>query len=184
MDFNRSFFEKGNDIINLLQQADANSDLTGDWIKLRDYERVGVLLVKGGTEDVDDLGLQLLQAVDASGTSSKALSLPANSLVMTKTGTITSQTVWTRTITTAAIDGMAFGASVPTGFTRVIADVNTNALHLYAEFETTALDVDNSFDWFTVFVEGDNVDNACLLSAWAILQGGGYPQAVPLSAIS
>lgn len=181
---NCSFFESGHDIIPLCNQADADTDITGDWIKLRDYHRVGVLLAKYGTEDVDDLGLQLLQATDASGTSSKALSLPANSLVMTKTGTLTSQTVWTRTQTTAAIDGMAFGSSVPTGFTRVIADVNTNALLLYAEFEATALDADNGFDWFTIFIEGDNVNNACLVSAWVILQEGKFKQAVPLSAIS
>lgn len=182
--FNASFFERGQDLINLFHQADGDTDITGDWVKLRDYTRVGVLLIKGGSEDVDDLGLQLLQATDASGTSSKALSLPANSLVMTKTGTLTSATVWTRTLTSAAIDGMAFGSSVPSGFTRVIADVNTNPLLLYAEFEVTALDIDSGFDWFTAFVEGDNVNNACLLSAWAVLMDGNYPQAVPLSAIS
>lgn len=184
-EFNKSFFERGMDIIPLVNQGDADTDITGDWVKLRDYDRVGVLLAKYGTEDVDDLGLQLLQGTTAAGGDSKALALPANSLVMTKTGTLTSQTVWTRTLAAAAIDGMAFGSSVPTGFTRVIADVNTNALLLYAEFEVqAALDVDGGFDWFTVFVEGDNVNNACLLSVWAILMGGRFPQAVPLSAIS
>ncbi len=182
--FNQSFFERGQDIIWMVNQGDADTDITGDWVKLRDYTRVGVLLSKLGTEDVDDLGLQLLQGTDASGGSSKALSLPANSLVMTKTGTLTSQTVWTRTLTTAAIDGLAFGSSVPTGFTRAIADVNTSALLLYCEFEATALDTDNGFDWFTCFIEGDNVNNACLVSVQAILMDGRFPQAVPLSSIS
>src|SRR4051812_46011713 len=112
---NLSLFERGCDIVNLLQQSDINgTTATGDWVKLRDYARVGVLLVKGGSEDVDDTGLQLLQATDAAGTSSKALSLPANGRIFYKTGTITAQTVWTAvTPSTSAIDGMAFGSSVP-----------------------------------------------------------------------
>lgn len=182
--FNGSFFERGCDIIPVINQSDLNgTTVTGDWIKLRDYMRVGVLMAKYGSEDVDDTGLQLLQATDAAGTSSKALSLPANGLIMTKTGTLTSATVWTRTLASAAIDGMAFGSAVPTGFTRVIADVNTSPLLLYAEFETTALDADNNFDWFTAYF-GNNVNNACLVSVWAILLDGKYKGAVPLSAIS
>jgi hypothetical protein len=181
--FNRNFFEAGNDII-LLAGADANTDITGDWIKLRDYDRVGILLAKRGSEDVDDLGLQFLQATDASGTGSKALSLPVGREIYTKTGTLTSQTVWTRTVAAAAIDGMAFGASVPTGFTRVIADVNTSPLLLYTEIYAADLDVNSSFDWMTIFVEGDNADNACLLEAWAILQGNNFAKSVPLSSIS
>ena len=183
-DFNCGFLERGCDIIPLVNQADANTDITGDWIKLRDYTRVGVLLEKYGSEDVDDLGLQLLQGTDATGAGSKALSLPQGSQIYTKTGTLTSATVWTRTTAAAAIDGMAFGSAVPTGFTRVIADVDVNPLLLLAEFEVTALDVDNGFDWFTVFVEGDNVNNSCLLTVKAILLDGRFPQATPLSAIS
>ena len=183
--FNQSFFERGCDIIPLVNQADANTDITGDWVKLRDYTRVGVLLSKFGSEDVDDLGLQLLQATDATGTGSKALNFPANGRILYKTGTLTSQTVWVAvTPSTSTIDGIAFGSSVPSGFTRCVADVNTSPLLLYAEFETTALDIDNAFDWFTVFVEGDNVDNACLLTIQAILLDGRFPQSVPLSAIS
>ena len=182
--FNCSFFERGQDIIPLVNESDINTDVTGDWVKLRDYTRVGVLMAKYGTEDVINQGMQLLQGTTATGTSSKALSLPQNSLVMTKTGTLTGVEVWTQTRTTAAIDGMAFGATVPTGFTRVIADVNTAALLLYAEFETTALDVDGSFDWFTVFFEGDNASGAVLVSVWAILMDGRFQQSIPLTSIA
>lgn len=181
---NRSLFEAGCDIIPLVNQADANTDITGDWIKLTNYARVGILLAKYGSEDVDDLGLQFLQATDASGASSKALSLPANRAIHYKTGTLTSQTVWTKTSLSAAADGLAFGSSVPTGFTRTVADVNTNALLLYTELLASDLDVDNQFDWMTAFIEGDNVDNSCLVSIWAILMGGAYSGAIPLSAIS
>ena len=46
-----------------------------------------------------------------------------------------------------------------------------------------ALDADGSFDWFTAYF-GNNVNNALLISVWAILLGGNYPQAIPLSAIA
>jgi hypothetical protein len=181
--FNAAFLESGCDIIWLANQADANTDVTGDWIKLRDYTRVGILLSKLGTEDVDDLGLQFLQATTNAGTS-KALVLPANRPVWYKTGTLTSQTVWTRATSTTDTDGIAFGSSVPTGFTRFAADVNTSALLLYTELLASDLDVDGGYSWMTCFVEGDNVDNACLLSVQALLLGGRFPQAVPLSCIS
>jgi hypothetical protein len=185
MEMNCGFFERGCDVINLLQQADANgATTTGDWVKLRDYARVGVLVVKGGSEDCDDTSIQFLQATDASGTSSKALSMPIGTSVKYKTGTITSQTVWTAvTPFTAAVDGIAVGSSVPSGSTRVIADLTTAAFHLYVEFQATELDADNGFDWFTIYL-GNNANNALLISAWAILMDGRYKQSVPLSSIS
>lgn len=181
--FNQGFFEAGCDIIPLANQADADTDITGDWINMSKYSRVGFLLAKYGSEDVDDLGLQFIQATSDGGTS-KALSLPANRPIWYKTGTLTSQTTWTKTSLTAAADGLAFGSSVPTGFTRTVADVNTSALLLYTELLASDLDVDNAYDWCTAFVEGDNVNNACLVSIWAILMGSRYPQSTPLSAVS
>lgn len=182
--FNMGLFEAGCDIIPLINQGDGNgAALTGDWVKLRDYARVGILLAKYGSEDVDDGSLQFLQGTDAAGGSSKALSLPANRPFWYKTGTLTSQTVWTKSSITTAVDGLAFGSSVPSGSTRAIADVNTSALLLYTELLTTDLDVDNQFDWFTAYL-GNNANNAVLFSAWAILMCGQYPQQTPLSAIS
>jgi hypothetical protein len=80
---------------------------------LTDYSRVGILVAKYGSEDVDDSGLQFLQATDASGTSSKALSLPANRPVWYKTGHAHAQTVWTKTSLTSDVDGIAFGSRSP-----------------------------------------------------------------------
>ena len=184
-EFNRSLFERGCDPINLFHEADANTDITGDWVKLTHYTRVGILLIKGGSEDVDDLGLQFLQATSAAGAGSKALNFPANGRVFSKTGAWTGVGVWTAaSVSTSTIDGLAFGSSVPSGFTRVVSDVNTSAFQLYCEFTSSDLDIDNNFNWFTAFIEGDNVNNSCLMSCWAILMGGGYPQAIPLSAIA
>ena len=178
-----NFFERGNDIITLFWEQDGNTDITGDWVKMTNYERAYVLLVKAGTEDVDDIGLQLLQGTDATGAGSKALS--GITRTWYKTGTMTAQTVWTAgTAITTATDFVSFGSAVPTGATRVLADVNTSALQLLVEINADAFDVANSFDWFTAFIEGDNVNNAVLLTAQAILSNGLYPQNLPLSAIS
>ena len=183
-EFNASFFERGQDFIPVLNQADVNgTTTTGDWIKLRDYDRIGILMAKYGTEDVDDTSLQFLQATAAAGTGSKALSLPANRPIHYKQGTLTSQTVWVQTSITSAVDGIAIGASVPSGSTRVLADVTTDALLLYTELQAQDLDVDGGFDWVTAYF-GNNANNALLISVWAILMGGRFPQAIPLSAIS
>ena len=181
--FNQTFLERGQDMVTLFNEQDANTDITGDWVKVRDYERVAVFLCKFGTEDVDDIGLQLLQGTDATGAGSKALT--AIDRTWYKTGTLTSQTVWTAgTAITTTTDFVAFGSAVPTGATRVIADVNTDALILQVDFETTKLDADGGFDWFTVFIEGDNVNNAVLLTCFVVLMGCRYPQAIPLTSIA
>lgn len=182
--FNRSFFEGGHDIIPLINGVDINgTTTTGDWLKLRDYNRVGILLSKFGSEDVDDTGLQFLQGTDATGAGSKALLLPANRPIWYKTGTLTSQTTWTKTSLAAAADGLAFGSSVPSGFTRTVADVNTSALLLYTELLASDLDVDNQFDWLTAYI-GNNVNNACVVTVQAILIGGSYNGVTPQSSIS
>lgn len=186
--FNQAFLESGQDIIACINGVDINgTTATGDWIRLRDYTRVGFLLLKYGAEDVDNTGLQFLQATSAAGANSKALSLPANRPIWYKTGVLTAQNTWTKTSLAADADGLAFGASVPSGFTRTIADVNTSALMLYTELLSTDLDVEPSdstpFSWVTAFI-GNNVDNACVVTVLAILQGGRFPQVVPLSAIS
>lgn len=182
-EFNASFFERGMDIIPLLNQADADTDVDGDWVKLRDYDRAMILIAKYGTEDVDTLGFQIVQATDASGTSAKGVS--ALYPYWYKQGTLTSQTVWTAGRLTTADDILGIGSAAPTGGTLVVAtDTNTSAALLAIDLQAQDLDVDGGFDWVTVRIEGDEVNNACLVSAWIVLMGGRFPQVVPLSAIS
>lgn len=182
-EFNKTFFERGMDIIPLINQGDGNSDVTGDWVKMRDYDRAMILVAKYGSEDVDTLGIQVLQAKDASGTDAKGVS--ALFPYHYKQGTLTSATVWTAGRLTTADDILGVGSAAPTGGTLVVAtDTNTDAFLLAIDVQAQDLDVDGGFDWLTIKVEGDEVDNAVLLSAWLILMGGRFPQAVPLSAIS
>jgi hypothetical protein len=78
-------------------------------VKLRDYSRVGILVAKYGSEDVDDSGLQFLQATTPRRTSSKALNCRRTGPSGTRQGTLTSQTVWTKTSLHGRRHGFGFG---------------------------------------------------------------------------
>ncbi len=182
--FNASFLESGCDIIPLINQGDANTDITSDWIKMRDYSRMLVLFAKYGSEQVDTLGIQFVQGTDATGAGSKALTV---SRYWTKVGTMTSQGTWTAGVLTTPDDVVGFGSgatTLPSASTAIIADVNTSAFIACFDIQASDLDVDGGFDWIAVSCEGDEVNNACLLSVDAILMGGRFPQNVPLSCIA
>ena len=185
--YNTGLFEAGYDLVNAFHETDCNAaDVNGDYVKVRDFWKVGVLFIKGGAEDVDDLAISLTQATSAAGGSAKALTAFYGARGWYKSGAFTSQNTWTEwTEVTTADDAVAFGATVPAGSTRVIADTGTTALQIYTEFETTALDADGAFDWLRVNALGSgNVNNACLISAWYVLIGNRYPQKTPLTNIA
>ena len=180
--FNAAFLEYG-DVIPLLNQADANTDVTGDYVKLTNYGRCTILIAKYGTEDVDTLGFEIVQATAAAGTGVKAVT--ALFPYWYKQGTLTSATVWTGGRLTTADNILGVGSAAPTGGTLVVAtDTNTDAFLLAIDVQASDLDSDGGFDWLSVRVEGDEVDNSCLVSAWAILTEGRFPTNVALSAIS
>ena len=178
----KSFFDLGQDIIPLINQGDADTDITGDWVSLKNYDRCTLLIAKYGSEDVDTLGFQVYQATANDGTSAKGVS--AKFPYRYKQGTLTSQTVWTYGQLSTADDILGVGSAAPTGGTLVVAtDTNTDAFLLAIDVLASDLDVDGGFDWLTVNIEGDEVNNAVLISAWAILGNSRFPQKVPLSAI-
>jgi hypothetical protein len=181
-EFNATFFERGMDFINLVHQSDADTDFDTDWVKLTNYSRALVIIKKLGSEDVDTLGFQFLQGTTAAGGSAKALNV---SRYWTKQGTMTSQGTWTAGVLSTPDDIIGIGSAAPSGGTLVVAtDVNTDACIVAVDIQASDLDVDGGFDWIAVRVEGDEVNNAALVSIDVILMGGRFPQAVPLSAIA
>lgn len=191
MQFNRTLLE-GGDIHPLFWEQDANTDIVGDWINARDYLRMYVLMHKAGTEDVDDLGLQILQATSAAGAGAKAMAVGQ---CWYKTGVMTAQGLWIRTGFSTPADFLGFGTSLgaagvggatydTTAEARVVADVNTDALSLLVEILPTDFDIANGFKYFTAHLEGDNVNNTCLISALAILQQSEYAGAIPLNPLT
>lgn len=181
--FNRSLFEQGIDIHPLFFQQDGDTDITGDWIKIRDYDRAYVLLIKAGSEDVDTGSIAFLQATDNAAGSSKAVNCRR---CWYKTGTLTGQGLWTAVEVGSGTpdDSLAFGSSATAGSTLVVTDVNTSPLYLLCELLAEDFDGAGGFDFFTAFMEGDESNNAVLYSAIAILSNGAYKQAVPLTPLA
>jgi hypothetical protein len=180
--FNGNFFEQGYDIVNVVNQGDADTDITGDWINVSKYESVLWLISKFGSEDVDTLGFQVVQATSNGGTAKGVSGLYE---YYYKQGTLTSQTVWTRGVLTSADDILGIGSAAPTGGSLAVAtDTNTDAAVLAIVMPVSWMDVDGGYDWATIQIEGDEVNNAALITVQAILCGSRFPQRVPLSAIS
>lgn len=178
--FNQTFFEQGFDIHPLFFQQEGNNDITGDWMKVQHYERVYVLLIKAGSEDVDTGSIAFLQATDNAAAGAKALNCRR---CWYKTGALTGQGTWTPVTVGSGTpdDSLAFGSSATSGSTQVVSDVNTNPLYLLCELLMEDMDVANGFDHVTAFMEGDEVDNGCLYSALAIMANGSYKGAIPMN---
>lgn len=183
MPHNQTLFESGIDVHPFFFQQDGDTDITGDYFSMRDYGRLNVLLIKAGSEDVDTGSISFLQATDASGSGAKALNCRR---CWYKIGTMTGQGTWTAVTVGSGTpdDSLAFGSSATAGSTLVTSDVNTSPLYLLCEILAEDLDVANGFKFVTVFMEGDEVNNACLYSCLGILSGGNFQSAVPLSPLA
>lgn len=182
--FNRTFLE-GNDIHPCFVQSDANTDIIGAWFNAGQYERAYILMHKAGSEQVDSLGLQILQATDNTGTNAKILTV---SRCWYKTGVMTAQGLWTAVNFSTPNDFLGFGATLAGGVSyattvnaRAVPDVSTNPLSLLVEIMRTDFDQIHGFNHFTAHLEGDNVDNSCLITAFGIFSGAYLAQAIPVS---
>lgn len=188
MVFNEAFLER-NDFHVLFWQSDADTDITGDYVKLDQHERCTFFVIKGGSEDVDDIAIEISQAKDASGTDVKALDV---SRVWVKSGAFASTGAWTATELSTPDDCLAIGSSTSVTSinaagsvtaTRIVADVNTGAVVVAIDVRASSLDNANGFKYATVRIEGDNVNNACLMSAVALFNNAYYGQLVPVNPI-
>jgi len=181
--YNVTLFEEGVDTHPIFWQQDGNADVTGDWIKMQNYGRMYALCMKLGVEDIDTQGPGFKQASDNAGTGSKALNLQR---CWYKTGTMTAagQGVWIAGVLTTADDILATGSAAPSGGTQIVVgsvDTDISPLMILAEIREEDFDVAGGFRWWTVFMDGTLVDNACLWSALAIGKEGKYPQSIPLN---
>jgi hypothetical protein len=178
--FNKTLFEAGLDIHPVFVQQDGDSDVTGDWMNVENYDRVYLLLRKAGSEDVDDGSLTILQATDNAAAGSKVCAVRR---CWYKTGTMTAQGVWTAVTLTTNASVLCFGATATAG-TRVVADVNTSPLYLLVEVLASDLDINNGFKFITGFLTGADVNNAALYTCDAIFHGGALAGAIPVDPLS
>lgn len=179
---NASFFERGMDFINLIHETTADADFTTDYVKLTHYSRALVIIKKLGATDVDTLGFQFVQATAAAGTGVKALNV---SRYWTKAGVQTATGLWTAGTLTTPDDIVGIGSAAPTGGTLIVGtDTDTTAIMVAIDIMATDLDVNGGFDWIAVVVEGDEINEAALISIDVILMDARFAQTVPLNAIA
>ena len=171
MIFNKSFFEAGFDFVPDIINGDANSDLTGDWISMKNHDRAYLVLIKPAGSAGDDLSIALQQATDNAASGAKALTFTR---WWYKKGTMSSQGTWTAVVESTATSDLDLGT--PTDYA-----MDTVAAVILVEVLAESLDRDGGFDHINVIYEGDDVGNALLINSHWILQGSRFPQAVPLS---
>lgn len=174
---NRNFFEAGGDFVPDLINQDANSDLSGDWVSLENYDRAYLVLIKPSGSAGDDLSIVVNQATDNSGTGSKAVTFRH---VWYKVGTMTAQTQWT--YADLGTTGSSDLDLVSVGGTDIASD--SSAAVVIVEVNSDLLDVSGGFKFIQVSYEGDDIGNALVINSHWILHGGKYPRNVPLSALS
>lgn len=142
--------------------ADINTDVTGDYVSLKGYDGCVVVFHKEAGTAGDDPVIALKQATDVAGTGVKALSInhlyaKVGATALTAIGTFTRYE-----FTSAATVDL-----VSVGGTDILADVGEAVVCV--DVRASDLDVDNSFDCLTLFIEGDDIGNATKACAYAIL---------------
>jgi hypothetical protein len=178
-EFNRTLFERGMDIIPDIVAGDANADLAGDWVGLKNYDRAYLVIIKPAGSAGDDLAIHLQQATAAAGTGAKDLNWTRLWYKKGSTNDFSAVATWTAvTLATAASDVDLDGAA-----TGDLALDSSGAV-IIVEVMADSLDVDGGFDWVNNIIEGDDVANALVLNQFWILCGGRFPQSIPLTAIS
>ena len=177
MSFNTRLLESIDIVPAFTPGQDINTDASGDWVSLKNYDGCLVCFHKAAGTAGDDPVISLLQATTVSGTSSKALNI--NHLYAKVGATaISGVSTFTKYSGTAAatVDLVsAFG-------TDILSDVGESLI--VVDVRASDLDVSNGFDCISLFIEGDDVANATLSDAWYILYGARYPQAIPLASIT
>ncbi len=171
----QSRFLESHDIVPAIVPVDLGAAANnGDWVNLRDYESVVIVLFKAAGTAGQDPVITLKQAVDASGTSNKALNFTR---IDHKKGTLTSVGTFTKMTQTAAntFNGDAGGAGD-------IGLAEADAL-VVIEIPAAALDVSNGFTWVQLSVP-DTGAAAQVGCGLYILTGGRYRSEANLSAIA
>lgn len=171
--FNKSLFGAGLDIVPDSIDVDANSDVTGDLINLKNYDRAYYLLQKPAGTAGDDLSIKLQQATDNAAAGVKALNF---SRLWYKIGTMTGQGTWTKVDLDTPTDDLDL-----VSVNGVDLATDTSPAAILVEVLAESLDANNGFDHVRVFHDGTDIGNALKICGTWILAGSGFPQAIPLT---
>jgi hypothetical protein len=172
--YNKDIFEAGFDFVPDALNQDANSDVTGDWINLENYDRAYLLMLKPAGTAGDDLSIALQQSTLATGGDAKALTF---SRWWYKKGTLSSQGTWTAVVESTATSDLDLGT--PTDYA-----MDTVAAVVLVEVRADSLDINGGFKFINAIWEGDDIGNALVINSHWILMGSRFPQAIPLSPLA
>lgn len=167
MPTNMEFLSYCNIISNIIPVDLQTAANNGDWVNMRDYDRVLAVLFKAAGTAGDDPVLTPLQATSASGTGSKAINF---SKIWKKVGTQTGIGTWTITTQTAAA-------------TYTDTDSAEAQALMCIEFKGEDFDVANGFTFFSLTIP-DTGGNAQLGCSFYIMVSNKYPQTNPITAIA
>ena len=149
--------------------TDINSDAEGDWVSLKGFDGCVVIFHKAAGTAGDDPSIVLNQATAVAGTSSKALTFnhiyhKIGATALSAIGTFTKVDL---TTATADLDLVSVnGSDLLTDVGETLIAINVRA---------SDLDVDNNFDCLQLTIEGDDIGNATLASAYYLLYNARYP---------
>jgi len=147
-----------------IDMQDATGEhVTGDWLSLKNHERVICVLMGGVGTNGQDPVMTFDQAKDNAGTSAKALAVVDTVYRKQAATDLLSTSAWTKNTQTAA---------ATYSHTDAAEQVKIHAIEIRAE----DLDVDNGFDYVRMTVP-DVGGNAQLGAGLYILCGPKYPNA-------
>jgi hypothetical protein len=158
--------------------TDINTDAEGDWVSLKNYDGCLVVFHKAAGTAGDDPSIALNQATAVAGTGSKALTFnhiyhKIGATALSAIGTFTRVDLTTATADLDLVSVNSVDLLTDVGETIIVVNVRASDL-----------DVDNSFDCLQLVIEGDDIGNATLASAYYILYNCRYPGPTPPSAIA
>jgi hypothetical protein len=176
MSFNTRLLESI-DIVTAFAPSDLNTDATGDWVSLKNYEGCLIVIHKAAGTAGDDISILTEQATDVAGTSAKALNFTHlyYKVGATALSGVSTFSKVTGTATNDLDTVTAFG-------TDLAAD--TGEALLVVDIRASDLDVGGGFDCLRWSSEGDDVGNSTYGASVYILYGARYPQATPLTSIT
>jgi hypothetical protein len=173
-----TFFQNGFDLIPDVVAGDVNTDITGDWISLKNWDRAYLVLIKPAGTAGDDLAIRLQQATDNAAGSAKALTFTKLWYKKGSTNSFAAVPTWTAVELTTASSDLDLDSVNSTDLA-----LDTSAAVVIVEVRSDSLDGGNGFTHVNVLYEGDDIGNALVINSLWLMQGNQYPQSIPLSSL-
>lgn len=169
---------------------DANSDITGDRIKVRDYEGVLFVCYKPAGTATDDMQFEAQQHTAASSGSSASLSFRNVAFNLGNTAITATQGWVLAHLDTAAATWDTGATSITPYFSNdsnftvgtALTDCtgDTNAALFCIDVKASDL-TSGTYDWFSINSEGDAIGNSLTTQAFYIPYGNKYGGRAPLA---